>query len=78
MKYKNKKLEEAHKFTKKRRNVINPNLGFMRQLVQFERHVFGKRFFDWNEYLDNLDFMDDQKKEFRIESPRPNEYHHQF
>lgn len=70
MKTKQMKLEEAHKFTKKKRKVINPNLGFMRQLVQFERSIFGKRFFDWNEYLDNMDFMDDTKKAFMLESPR--------
>ncbi len=36
IKYKGMSLEEAYKFVKKRRPIIDPNKGFMRELVNWE------------------------------------------
>ena len=42
MKYQKMKLDEAYHHVKKRRPVIRPNVGFWRQLIEFERRLYGK------------------------------------
>lgn len=42
MKYHRMKLDEAYYHVKKRRPVIRPNVGFWRQLIDFERRLYGK------------------------------------
>ncbi|KAL3883751.1 hypothetical protein ACJMK2_029985 [Sinanodonta woodiana] len=41
MKYKRMSLKQAYDYIKKRRPVIRPNTGFWRQLIEFERRLFG-------------------------------------
>jgi protein-tyrosine phosphatase len=64
-------LSDALDIVKTSRPIIKPNLGFMKQLVQYERNLLGKRSFDWNQYLDDMDFMGDARKMFQITSPEP-------
>ncbi|XP_036392441.1 dual specificity protein phosphatase 14 [Megalops cyprinoides] len=42
MKYHRVSLAEAHAWVKARRPVIRPNSGFWRQLIEYERKLFGK------------------------------------
>ncbi|XP_042298322.1 dual specificity protein phosphatase 14 [Sceloporus undulatus] len=42
MKYQNVSLYEAYNWVKSRRPVIHPNVGFWRQLIEYERELFGK------------------------------------
>ena len=42
MKYQNMSLKDAHELVKSKRNFIRPNLGFWKQLVDYERKLFGK------------------------------------
>ncbi|XP_007946085.1 dual specificity protein phosphatase 14 [Orycteropus afer afer] len=42
MKYHNVCLLEAYNWVKARRPVIRPNVGFWRQLIDYERQLFGK------------------------------------
>lgn len=42
MKYQKMTLDQAYYHVKKRRPVIRPNVGFWRQLIEFERRLFGK------------------------------------
>ena len=42
MKYQKMSLDQAYYHVKKRRPVIRPNVGFWRQLIEFERRLFGK------------------------------------
>jgi hypothetical protein len=42
MKYQNMSLRDAHDLVKSKRNFIRPNLGFWKQLVDYERKLFGK------------------------------------
>ncbi|CAL1538516.1 unnamed protein product [Lymnaea stagnalis] len=42
MKYQRMTLEQAYRHVKRRRSVIHPNVGFWRQLIDFERRLFGR------------------------------------
>ncbi|XP_059144103.1 dual specificity protein phosphatase 14-like isoform X2 [Physella acuta] len=42
MKYHSMSLEQAYRHVKRRRSVIHPNVGFWRQLIDFERRLFGR------------------------------------
>ncbi|BFZ09364.1 hypothetical protein BsWGS_12403 [Bradybaena similaris] len=42
MKYKRMPLDQAYKHVKKCRSVIQPNVGFWKQLIEFERRLFGR------------------------------------
>ncbi|ROL43986.1 Dual specificity protein phosphatase 14 [Anabarilius grahami] len=42
MKYHRVSLAEAHAWVKARRPVIRPNGGFWRQLIEYERKLFGR------------------------------------
>ncbi|XP_066276841.1 dual specificity protein phosphatase 14-like [Branchiostoma lanceolatum] len=42
MKCKNMSLEEAHSHVKARRPFIRPNIGFWRQLIEYERTLYNK------------------------------------
>ncbi|KAK3580491.1 hypothetical protein CHS0354_001092 [Potamilus streckersoni] len=42
MKYQRLTLKQAYEHVKKRRPVIRPNTGFWRQLIEFERRLFGR------------------------------------
>ncbi|XP_043940086.1 dual specificity protein phosphatase 14-like [Protopterus annectens] len=42
MKYEQMTLREAHHWVKSRRPIIRPNVGFWRQLMEYERRLFGK------------------------------------
>ena len=42
MKYQNMSLKDAHALVKSRRPFIRPNLGFWRQLVEYENSLFGR------------------------------------
>ncbi|KAK3097742.1 hypothetical protein FSP39_012707 [Pinctada imbricata] len=42
MKYQRMTLEQAYHHVKKRRPVIRPNVGFWRQLVDYERRILGR------------------------------------
>ncbi|XP_006011393.1 dual specificity protein phosphatase 14-like [Latimeria chalumnae] len=42
MKYHKLSLLEAHEWVKARRPVIRPNVGFWRQLIDYEKKLFGK------------------------------------
>ncbi|XP_060612996.1 dual specificity protein phosphatase 14 [Anolis sagrei] len=42
MKYQNVSLHEAYNWVKSRRPVINPNVGFWRQLIDYERELYGR------------------------------------
>ncbi|XP_055521081.1 dual specificity protein phosphatase 14-like [Leucoraja erinacea] len=42
MKHQRRSLLQAHDWVRSRRPVIRPNLGFWRQLVDYERRLFGK------------------------------------
>jgi atypical dual specificity phosphatase len=42
MKYQNMSLKDAHELVKSKRHFIRPNLGFWKQLVDYERKIFGK------------------------------------
>jgi hypothetical protein len=67
MKTENKKLEETITFVEKKRSVVKPNLGFMKQLVQFEKDLFGEVHFGWNQYLKELGFVDSEsRKQFEL------------
>jgi protein-tyrosine phosphatase len=39
MKFKNMKFEEAYKYVKGQRSMVFPNLGFMRQLREYEKLI---------------------------------------
>jgi len=41
MKYHSMSLKDAYHFTKARRNIIAPNLGFWKQLVAYEQQIYG-------------------------------------
>ncbi|XP_034996135.1 dual specificity protein phosphatase 14 [Zootoca vivipara] len=42
MKYQNVTLLEAYNWVKSRRPVIHPNVGFWRQLIDYERELYGR------------------------------------
>ncbi|XP_060563597.1 dual specificity protein phosphatase 14-like isoform X2 [Ruditapes philippinarum] len=42
MKYQRMTLDQSYYHIKKRRPVIHPNVGFWRQLIEFERRLFGR------------------------------------
>lgn len=42
MKYQRMTLDQAYYHIKKRRPVIHPNVGFWRQLIEYERRLFGR------------------------------------
>ncbi|XP_076466326.1 dual specificity protein phosphatase 14-like isoform X2 [Babylonia areolata] len=42
MKYQSMSLEQAYKHCKYRRPVVHPNVGFFKQLVDYERRLFGR------------------------------------
>ncbi|KAL4233140.1 Dual specificity protein phosphatase 14 [Mactra antiquata] len=42
MKYHRMPLDQAYYHVKKRRPVIHPNVGFWRQLIEYERRLFGR------------------------------------
>lgn len=42
MKYENMTLDQAYKHCKRIRPVVHPNIGFWRQLIDFERRLFGR------------------------------------
>ncbi|XP_054857457.1 dual specificity protein phosphatase 14 [Eublepharis macularius] len=42
MKYQNVSLYEAYNWVKSRRPVIHPNVGFWRQLIDYERELYGR------------------------------------
>ncbi|XP_023968847.1 dual specificity protein phosphatase 14-like isoform X1 [Chrysemys picta bellii] len=42
MKYHRLSLLDAHQWVKSRRPVVRPNVGFWRQLIDYERRLFGK------------------------------------
>ncbi|KAK9397590.1 dual specificity protein phosphatase 14-like [Crotalus adamanteus] len=42
MKYHRLSLLDAHEWVKSRRPVVRPNVGFWRQLIEYERKLFGK------------------------------------
>jgi protein-tyrosine phosphatase len=42
MKYQRMRLDQAYYHIKNRRRVIHPNVGFWRQLIEFERRLFGR------------------------------------
>ena len=42
MKHHRMSLIKAHEYVKKRRNMIRPNMGFWRQLIDYERRLFGR------------------------------------
>ncbi|XP_052810864.1 dual specificity protein phosphatase 14-like isoform X2 [Mya arenaria] len=42
MKYQRMPLDQAYYHVKKRRPVIRPNVGFWRQMIEFERRLFGR------------------------------------
>lgn len=41
MKYERMTLEQAYRHVKRRRPVIHPNVGFWRQLIDYEKRIFG-------------------------------------
>lgn len=43
MKYKNINLREAYNLVKSRRPIIQPNVGFIKQLLAYENELFGKQ-----------------------------------
>ncbi|KAH9508993.1 Dual specificity protein phosphatase 14 [Bulinus truncatus] len=42
MKYHRLSLEQAYRHVKRRRSVIHPNVGFWKQLIDYERRLFGR------------------------------------
>lgn len=42
MKYQRMTLDQAYSHIKKRRPVIHPNVGFWKQLIEYERRLFGR------------------------------------
>lgn len=42
MKYHNMPLDEAYRYVKRRRSIIHPNVGFFRQLIDYEKRLFGR------------------------------------
>ena len=42
MKYQRMTLEQAYHHVKKRRPVVHPNVGFWKQLIDYERRLFGR------------------------------------
>ena len=42
MRYKGLSLKDAYKHVKKQRPVVHPNVGFFRQLIEFEKFIRGK------------------------------------
>ena len=42
MKYYRMTLKEAHAHVKSRRQIIRPNMGFWRQLIEYEQKLFGR------------------------------------
>ncbi|KAK7494804.1 hypothetical protein BaRGS_00013931 [Batillaria attramentaria] len=42
MKHQHMSLEQAYRHVKRCRSVIHPNVGFWRQLVEYERRLFGR------------------------------------
>lgn len=51
MKYKGLTLLESYHFLKKKRFIIRPNIGFMRQLLDYEIELFGKESLDFIDYI---------------------------
>ncbi|CAK88806.1 unnamed protein product (macronuclear) [Paramecium tetraurelia] len=43
MKHLGMNLREAFKYTKEKRYIVNPNIGFIRQMIQFDEQLYGKR-----------------------------------
>eukprot|EP01098_Paradermamoeba_levis_P016937 TRINITY_DN943_c0_g2_i1.p1 TRINITY_DN943_c0_g2~~TRINITY_DN943_c0_g2_i1.p1 ORF type:complete len:211 (-),score=42.53 TRINITY_DN943_c0_g2_i1:177-809(-) len=43
-------LNDAFQLTKSRRDVVSPNLGFILQLIEFEKVLFGSSSFDFRDY----------------------------
>lgn len=42
MKYQSMTLDQAYSHCKKRRPVVHPNVGFWKQLIEYERRLFGR------------------------------------
>lgn len=42
MKYQNMPLDQAYRHCKRCRSVVHPNIGFFKQLVDYERRLFGR------------------------------------
>ena len=42
MKYERMTLDQAYRHCKRRRPVVHPNVGFWRQLIDYERRLFGR------------------------------------
>ena len=56
MKYKKLTLEESYWFIRFKRMQINPNNGFMRQLLIFEKKIFKKNSVDTKLFEDDWGF----------------------
>jgi hypothetical protein len=67
MKYKKMTLKECYTFIKAKRFIINPNIGFIKQLMKYENELFSIQTIDYEEYVTQF-FLDDlniEKEEFR-------------
>lgn len=51
MKYQNMNLKESYDFIRDKRFIIHPNIGFMKQLLEYELKLFGKNSLDWGKYI---------------------------
>ncbi|CAD8107359.1 unnamed protein product [Paramecium sonneborni] len=43
MKHLGMNLREAFKYTKEKRYIVNPNIGFIRQMIQLDQQLYGKK-----------------------------------
>jgi protein-tyrosine phosphatase len=58
MKFQKMKLKESMEHIKKRRKIIQPNIGFLRKLIEFEFEIFGENSMSYKEcVLDSLSEM---------------------
>lgn len=51
MKYKGMTLQESYQMLKEKRFIIRPNIGFMRQLLDYEVELYGKESLDFQDYI---------------------------
>jgi hypothetical protein len=67
MKFKKMTLEECYTLIKTKRFTINPNIGFIKQLMNYENELFSIQTINYEEYVTQF-FLDDlkiEKEEFQ-------------
>jgi hypothetical protein len=51
-------LKSAFEFVKARRCIIRPNIGFIKQLLVYEKELFGTNSMEWEDYIADYYYLD--------------------